>query len=205
MKMSRNQSTLSNLPDEELLQVLLPENAVRELMCRYSSIPEALRDTCPKELVRIRGIGPIKARQLTAMCEIAKRLYQVTSPIPPVIRSPQDVFDRMADMQYLKQEQFRVLLLNTKSGIVCEKIVSQGTINAALVTPREVFHKAVRLMAASVIIVHNHPSGDPSPSQDDIVLTKKMLEAGKIMDIAVLDHVIIGRGMYVSLKEKGII
>lgn len=203
--MNQNQSILSNLPDKELLQVLLPESAVRELMCHYGSIPEALLDTCPKELVRIRGIGPIKARQLTAMCEIAKRLYQVTVSVPQVIRLPQDVFDRMADMQYLKQEQFRVLFLNTKSGIVCEKVVSQGTINATLVTPREVFHKAVRLMAASLILVHNHPSGDPAPSQEDIVLTKKMLEAGKVMDIAVLDHVIVGRGRYVSLKEKGII
>ena len=111
----------------------------------------------------------------------------------------------MADMQYLTQEEFRVILLNTKNGIIAERTISKGTLNTTVVTPREVFHRAVKLMAAAVVLVHNHPSGDPVPSQEDLELTRKMVEAGKVMDIAVLDHCIIGQGKYVSLKEKGVI
>ena len=110
---------------------------------------------------------------------------------------------RMADMQYLSQEEFRVIFLNTKNCIVGERTITKGTINSTVVTPREVFHRAVKLMAAAIILVHNHPSGDPEPSQEDIYLTKAMTEAGKIMSIPVLDHCIVGLGRYISLKERG--
>lgn len=195
----------SNLPDEELLAAFVPYPVVKELVGEYGPVPKLLLNSCPDELARIRGIGPVKAKQLQYICELAKRLYQASVNLPPVIRGPQDVADRMADMRHLTHEEFRVILLNTKNGIIAEKIISIGTINAAIVSPLSVFHRAVKAMAVSMILVHNHPSGDASPSQEDIQLTKKLAEAGIVMDIAVLDHVIIGNGNHVSLKERGVL
>lgn len=198
-------SNLSNVADEALLEAVLPKPAVRELMVEYGSVQQALLQTYPQELEQIRGIGPVKARQLQYLCELAKRIYRADSKLPPVVRGPQDVFERVVDMQHLSVEQFRVLYLNTKNGVIAEETVSQGTLNAALVGPRELFRRAVRLMAAIVILVHNHPSGDPSPSREDIVLTKDLAAAGDILGIAVADHLIIGKGRYVSFKEKGLL
>lgn len=198
-------STLSNVADEELLEVILPKQAVRELMSEYGSVQHVLLQTSVQELARVRGIGPVKARQLQYLCELVKRLYKVHAKLPPVIRTPQDVFDRAVDMQHLLVEHFRVLYLNTKNGVIAEETISQGTISAALVDPREVFRRGVRLAAATVILLHNHPSGDPTPSPEDIALTQKLVEGGKVLDIRVIDHVIIGVGRYVSLKEKGLI
>lgn len=198
-------STLSNVADEELLGVILPKQAVRELMSEYGSVQHVLLQTSVQELARVRGIGPVKARQLQYLCELAKRLYKVHAKLLPVIRTPQDVFDRAVDMQHLLVEHFRVLYLNTKNGVIAEETISQGTISAALVDPREVFRRGVRLSAATVILLHNHPSGDPTPSPEDIALTQKLVEGGKVLDIRVIDHVIVGAGRYVSLKEKGLI
>ncbi len=198
-------SNLSNVADEALLEAVLPKPAVRELMSEYGSVQQALLQTYPQELEQIRGIGPVKARQLQYLCELAKRIYRADSKLPPVVRGPQDVFERVVDMQHLPVEQFRVLYLNTKNGVIAEETVSQGTLNAALVGPRELFRRAVRLMSAIVILVHNHPSGDPSPSREDIVLTKDLATAGDILGIGVADHLIIGKGRYVSFKEKGLI
>lgn len=143
---------------------------------------------------------------MACICELGRRLYQACADLPPVIRSPKDVVERMADMRHLGQEEFRSVFLSTKNGIIAERVITKGTVNASLVSPREVFHRAVKLMAASVILVHNHPSGDPTPSAEDIEVTRKLVEAGKVMDIAILDHVIIGQGgRYISLKEKGVL
>jgi DNA repair protein RadC len=109
------------------------------------------------------------------------------------------------DMQFLAVEQFRVIYLNTKNGIIAEEIIAQGTINATIVGGREIFRKAVRLLAASIILAHNHPSGDALPSQEDIAITRKLVEAGKLLDINILDHIIIGKGQFESLKEKGLL
>ena len=148
--------SLSKMADQELLEVFLPKRTVRELVAEYGSVQDALLNTCVEELTRVRGIGPVKARQLQYVCELAKRLYKVKADFPPVIRSPQDMFDRMADMQVLPVEHFRVAYLNTKNGIITEETISQGTLNAAVVGPREVFRRAVRLMAAAIILAHNH-------------------------------------------------
>jgi len=192
------------MADEDLLEAVLPKTAVRELMAEYGSVQQALLQTYPQELEQIRGIGPVKARQLQYLCELAKRIYRANSKLPPVIRGPLDVFERLVDMQHLPVEQFRVLYLNTKNGVIAEETVSQGTLNAAIVGPRELFRRAVRLMAATVILVHNHPSGDPTPSQADIVLTKDLVAAGNILGIIVIDHIVVGKGQYVSLKESGL-
>lgn len=202
--MSMTKQCLTKASDEDLLAALLPASTVNELVAEYGTVRKVLMNAYPEELERLKGIGPVKAKQLQYVCELAKRLYQATVEQSHFIRSPQDVADRMADMQHMNQEEFRAVYLNTKNGIIAERTISKGTINATVVTPREVFHRAVKLMAASVILVHNHPSGDPVPSNEDVELTKKMVEAGKVMDIAVLDHVIVGQGRYVSLKEKGV-
>lgn len=108
-------------------------------------------------------------------------------------------------MQFLAVEQFRVIYLNTKNGVIAEEVVTQGTINSTIVGGREIFRRAVRLLAASIILLHNHPSGDTLPSQEDIAITRILVEAGKLLDIAILDHIIIGKGKFESLKERGIL
>jgi DNA repair protein RadC len=195
----------SNASDEELLSSFLPSLTVKEMVADYGEVRKAFVNSYPDELMKLRGIGPIKARQLTCLLEFSKRLYQASQDLPSFIRTPNDVVDCMADMRYLSHEEFRIVVLGTKNNILAKRTISQGILNATLVTPREVFHRAVKLMAAAMILVHNHPSGDPSPSTEDVELTKKMVEAGKIMGIAVLDHVIIGSSKHVSFKEKGLL
>ena len=201
--MSASNICLSSTSDEDLLAAILPTSIVKELVSEYGSVSRLMMNLYPDELKLLKGVGPVKARQLQYICELAKRLYKSAPCFPHAIRSPEDVYSRMADMQYMMQEEFRVIYLNTKNAVICERTVSKGTINTTVVTPREVFCSAVRLMAASVILVHNHPSGDPEPSKEDIELTKAMTEAGKIISIPVLDHCIIGTGRYVSFKEQG--
>jgi DNA repair protein RadC len=200
-----NRTCLSQVPDEELLTAFLPYVMVKELVAEYGTVQKILLSAYPGEFQLLRGIGPVKAKQLQYICELAKRLYKANADLPSIIRTPKDAFDRLQEMQHLGQEQIRVLYLTTKNGVMAEEIVVQGTLHTAVVGPREIFCRAVRLRAASIIIVHNHPSGDPTPSSEDIALTKKLVEAGKILEIPVLDHVIIGQGRYVSLKEQGII
>ena len=197
-------SPLSEIADDELLAALVPHATVKSMQEEYGPLRQFLANAYPEELERLKGIGPIKAKQLHYVFELAKRLYQANPEFQAPIQNPQDVFDRVADMQYLSQEEFRVLFLNTKNIVIAERAITRGTLNATVVSPREVFHRAVKVMAASVILVHNHPSGDPIPSFEDTELTRKMVEAGKVMDIAVLDHCIIGLGKFSSLKEKGL-
>lgn len=198
------QLSLSSATDQELLSALIPASTVKELEAEYGNIRKVLLNAYPEELERLRGIGPVKAKQLQYLCELAKRLYQASLESPDYIRNPKDVADQMADMQHLTEEEFRAVFLNTKNGILAARTISKGSLNATIVTPREVFHRAVKIMAASIVLVHNHPSGDPTASKEDIEITRKMVEAGRVMDIAVLDHVIIGNGRYVSFKEEGL-
>lgn len=199
------QPALSSLKDEQLLSAFLPVTVVKELVAEYQTIPRILLNTCPRELAQIKGIGPIKAKQMQYLAEVSRRIYREANMPATYIRSPQDMVEYCRDLQHQTQEFFKVIHLSTKSSVICEHIVAKGTLNAALVGPREVFSKAVKIAAHSVILIHNHPSGDPAPSQEDVEVTKRMVEAGKILDIAVLDHIIMGNGRYVSLKEKGVI
>ena len=196
---------INNHSDEELLESLLSPTVVRELIGQYGSLQKVLLHARPDEVTRIRGMGPVKAKQLFSICELVKRLYQATANIPTIITTPRDVYTNMLDMQHLQREEFRVVFLNTKNHIMAVETATSGTINAALVDCREVFRRGIRIGAASVILAHNHPSGDPTPSSDDLQLTKKLAEAGRYLDIPVLDHCIIGLGRYSSLKEMGMI
>lgn len=198
------QQNLSSKSDQELLEVWLPSSAVRELITEYGNVQRVLLHAKPDEVARIRGIGPVKAKQLRAICELAKRLYQATTNLPPVIKTPQHVYNHMLDMQYLQREEFRVIYLSTKNHILAAETVTSGTLNSAVVDSREVFRRGIRIGAASIILTHNHPSGDPTPSHEDVEVTKKIIEAGKCLEIPVLDHCVIGQGRYTSFKEKGI-
>ncbi|MCX7781065.1 MAG: DNA repair protein RadC [Negativicutes bacterium] len=199
--------------DAELLAILLRTGARQENVTRIAErlLVEfgglvGLAALLPQELERIHGIGPAKAVTLTAAMEIAKRLSSHTPAERPVIRSPGDAAAfLMPRLRYESREHFMALLLSTKNHVLAVPVISIGSLNASVVHPRELFREAINHSAASVILVHNHPSGDPTPSQEDILLTRRLIDAGQLLDIAVLDHVIIGDGKYVSLKEKGII
>lgn len=150
-----------------------------------------------------QGVGEAKAAQIKAALELGRRLNQQDSEVVR-IKSPQDVAAWvMEDLRYLQHEQFRILLLNTKNVIIACEEVSRGSLNSSIVHPREVFARAIKRSAAAIILIHNHPSGDPTPSQEDINITRRLVEVGRLVGIEVLDHLIIGDGVFSSLKEKG--
>jgi DNA repair protein RadC len=156
-------------------------------------------------MMRTPGIGRVKAIEIKAAMELGKRLCAFTGEAMPTIRSAQDVVNLIGtDMRHLPREEFRILLLNTRCQVIAVKTVSVGTLNGSLVHPREVFREAIARSSHSLICAHNHPSGDPSPSPDDIAITRRLVEAGRLIDIEVLDHVIIGERGSLSLKERGL-
>ncbi len=156
------------------------------------------------ELSALDGIKAAKATQLLAVSELAKRYQSFRSGDEYRITSPQDAADLvMNEMRDLKKEILRVLILNTKNIVTGTVDASVGTLSSSIVHPRDIYRDAIRRSAASIILVHNHPSGDPTPSGDDINSTRRVIEAGKIIGIELLDHIIIGEGRFISLKEKG--
>lgn len=165
-----------------------------------------LAQAAPPEIAKLKGIGITKAVTVAAALELGKRLRDHGPLGRPVIRNSHDVKEHMmARLRYQQKEKFFVLPLSTKNHVLAEKEVSVGSLNASIVHPRELFRAAIEHAAASVILVHNHPSGDPAPSREDIEITRKLVEAGNLLEIPVLDHVIIGDGKYVSMKDMGII
>ena len=199
--------------DAELLAILLRTGTKEENVSRIAE--RLLKDfqgiaglagLTPQEFDNIHGIGPAKAVTLAAALELAKRLAAHVPAERQIVRSPGDAAALiMPRLRYECKEVFMVLLLSTKNHVIAAPVVSVGSLNASIVHPRELFRQAINHSAASVILVHNHPSGDPAPSQEDITLTRRLVEAGSLLDISVLDHLIIGDGKYVSMKEKGII
>ena len=160
----------------------------------------------PGELSGIKGIGDAKAATIIAAVELGRRLSEKVSEKRYVIHGPEDAAVYvMPRFRYETKEHFAVMLLNTKNHVLSVHVVSIGSLSASIVHPREVFREAIQNAAASVILLHNHPSGDPSPSREDILVTERLVKAGKIMDIPVLDHIIIGDDKYISLKEKGMV
>lgn len=157
------------------------------------------------ELMEIDGIGTAKAMQVIALSELSKRFKTYRSGDTYKISTPSDVAAlMMSEMKGLSKEILRVILLNTKNIVIQVRDISVGSLNSSIVHPREVFNEAILWHSASIVICHNHPSGDPTPSKEDIGITKRLKECGKIIGIDLLDHIIIGNGIYVSLKEKGI-
>lgn len=200
-----------SLSNHELIAILLrtgtKDESVLQLANRLLSHFEGLRqlkNATLEEITEIKGIGSAKAIQILAAVEIGRRIANSTFNDRYVIRSPEDGAKYvMNDMRFLPQEHFVCLYLNTKNQVIHKQAVFIGSLNASIVHPREVYREALKRSAASIIAVHNHPSGDPTPSREDIEVTKRLAECGKIIGIDLLDHLIIGDNKFVSLKEKG--
>ncbi|KEZ51171.1 RadC family protein [Metabacillus indicus] len=200
-----------SLANHELLAILLrtgsKKESVLQLANRLLNHFEGLRflkEASVAELTSISGIGEAKAVQVLAALELGRRINRLAYEDRYVIKSPQDGANYvMEEMRFLSQEHFVCLYLNTKNQVLHKQTVFIGSLNASIVHPREVFKEALKRSAASIICIHNHPSGDPSPSREDIEVTKRLTECGKMIGIELLDHLIIGEQKYVSLKEKG--
>ena len=202
-------SALSNI---ELLAILLntglPGESVmvvaERLLREFGGFP-GLMKLSAEELARIHGIGPAKATKLKASMEIANRILASNPNQKPKISSPDDITNLIGlEMSLLEQEQLRIVLLNTRNEVIGIRTLYQGTTNQAQVRIAEVFRDAVRANAVAIIVVHNHPTGDPTPSSADIELTRSIVEAGEMLEIRVLDHMIIGHGRHVSMKRLGL-
>lgn len=164
-----------------------------------------LAGSTPEEICRISGMGIAKACRIIAAFELGRRL--ATRPLPGkvLITSPESIADLfMEEMRYYRKEFFNVLLLNSKGEIISIEKSSVGDLSSTIVHPREIFSGAVRRSAAAVVFVHNHPSGNPEPSGEDQEVTLRLIEAGKILGIRVLDHIIIGDGIYVSFRQRNL-
>lgn len=159
-----------------------------------------------REISRVPGIGPAKATKILAALDLGRRAAEEERPERDRMTKPRDVYERMRLlMRDLPHEEFHVLLLNTQNQILRDLQVTRGTLDASLVHPREVFRPAIMEAAASVVLVHNHPSGDPTPSAEDRAVTRQLRAAGQTIGIDVLDHVIVGEGRYVSFSEAGLL
>ena len=156
-----------------------------------------------KDFKNIFGLGSAKACEIMACFELGRRLLK-DKPYK-LIMSPDDVYKETREYRHHKQEHFIVFYLDSRNGEIAKEVVSVGTLNASLVHPRNVFESAIKNNTAQIIVAHNHPSGDPEPSEDDLIITKKLVEAGKILGIDVLDHIIVTKDGFVSLKEKNLI
>lgn len=165
-----------------------------------------LASITPQELTSIKGIGLAKAAEISAALELGKRLGEHVARQKSIVTCPEDAADyAMPRFRFEQREHFAVILMNVKNHILSMPVVSVGSLTASVVHPREVFKLAIQQTAASMILVHNHPSGDPNPSREDINITNRLVQVGKLMDIPVLDHIILGDNKYISLKEKGVI
>lgn len=198
------------LSNSELLAIILRTGSQKEnvinmcsrIFSEYSL--KQLSQANMKQLTQIHGIGTAKAAQIAAVFELARKLEGFTDEPKRKIRSPADVYSILYPrMREQKREKLVALLLDTKNQVLREEVISIGSLNANIVHPREVFKAALMESCASVILSHNHPSGDPTPSREDIAVTEKLVEGGKLLGIDVLDHVVIGDGRYVSLKDEG--
>lgn len=214
----------SKVSEPELLAIILgtgtSDETVLALAQRVLSRVGNLRglaEASEEELKRIRGIGPAKVAQIQGALELGRRAYHAdTGNLRQdgsqsgnrrlMIDSPETAaMHTMSEMRFLDREQLRVLCLDTRNQLLGESVVSLGTVNSSLAHPRECFKEAIRRSSTAVVFVHNHPSGDPTPSAEDSALTRQLTQAGKLLGIEVVDHVIIGDGVYVSMKEKGLL
>ncbi len=195
----------------ELIALLLRTGArgrdaldvARELLARCGGV-DGLESAAPCELGAVSGVGAAKAASLVAAFELGRRCAASRLPEGAALRAPGDVFRRFAArLRRLRQERFVVVLLDGRHRVIGEEVVSQGTLTASLVHPREVFRPALRASAAAVILVHNHPSGDPTPSAEDRSVTARLAQAGEILGVRVLDHVVVAERGYASLREHG--
>jgi len=201
------------LADAELLALQLGSGTrgkdavevARAVLAAYGSLAEVAGCEAT-ELARLPGVGRAKAARLASAFELTRRLRARTPGARTPLGSPAEVYAAFGPlMEDLKREVFRVALLDAQNGLLRDIVVSEGTLSASLVHPREVFKPAILESAASVILLHNHPSGDPTPSREDVRLTRQLVECARLLDLRVHDHVIVGRGRFISLAERGMI
>lgn len=200
------------LTTAELLAILLRtgqrgENVVRlaeRLLGQYGGLAGLARMPYV-EICKIKGLGPAKAAELLALFELARRVRTASPETKPQVKSPGDAANLLTAMGVLEQEQMRVLLLDTKNRVQSVYTTHLGSLHTTVVRVAEIYREAVRANAAAIIVAHNHPSGDPSPSPEDVALTRELVKAGKLLDIELLDHLVIGAGdRFASLKERGL-
>ncbi len=205
----------SALSDTELLSILLRtgtrgENALqlaeRILYHTGESGILGIHQFSLERLKKIRGIGKVKAVQIACLSELAKRLSKATAENSLCFGNPDSIAKYyMEDMRHEKQEIIKLLMLNSKAKLLGETNVSKGTVNSAVITPRELFIEALQKNAVFIVVLHNHPSGDPTPSKEDKLLTLRIKEAGALIGIDLLDHIVIGNNQYVSFREEGLL
>lgn len=200
-----------SLSNQELIAILLRTGTKQEsvlalanrILTSFDKIQD-LQHATLEECMKVKGIGQAKAVQILAAVELGKRVHRKYSEERYVIRSPEDAANYlMTDMASLQQEHFVALFLNVKNEVLHKETIFIGSLSASIVHPRELFREAVKRSAASIICAHNHPSGNPAPSPEDIEVTKRLVAAGTMMGIDVLDHLVIGNHQFISLKEKG--
>jgi len=200
------------LSSVELLAIILrtgthDENVIRmaqRLLATFGGLT-GLAKANTSELASEKGLGSAKVAQIKAALELGRRMQLQSPEERPQIRAPTDAANLvMSEMSLLEQEHLRVMLLDTKNYVLATPTIYVGSLNTSLIRVGELFREAIRANCAAVIVLHNHPSGDPTPSPEDVAVTKQIVEAGKLLDVEVLDHLIIGRQRFVSLKERGL-
>ena len=200
-----------NLKDSELLAILLRtgragKNVIEiasQILTKYSK--KRLLQMKYEDLLKVKGIDSAKATTLLAAFELAKRALDVNDTNLPTIGDAKDALAQLTDLRNLKKEHFVALYINARNKLIHKELISVGTLTANLVHPREVFEPAMVRASTEIIVAHNHPSGDPEPSGADLEITKRLIEAGKILGIKVLNHLIITKENYFSFKDKGLI
>ncbi|MCI9068528.1 MAG: DNA repair protein RadC [Lachnospiraceae bacterium] len=202
------------LTDAELLAVILRTGTrgqgaletarqVLELCAPYGGLPGLYHLTCG-EFRKVSGIGSVKSIQLSCIGEFAKRISRSRIAREEAFQTPKGVASYfMEEMRHKEKEELRAAFLDTKGHLLKETVLSVGTVNEAHISPREIFLDALRYQAVGMILLHNHPSGDPEPSEEDILVTKRVAEVGDLLGIPLLDHIVIGDNCYISLKERG--
>lgn len=204
------------LSDAELLAVILrtgtKEQRVIDLamnILSFSTVHPGLKGLnylTLKEFTRIKGVGRVKAIELLCLTEITKRMSREINRDKLKLVTPRNVADYyMQDMRHLTREQVLLVMMDSKNKIIKDMIISEGTVNTSIMPTREIYVQAVKYEAVNIILLHNHPSGDPTPSTEDIRVTKRLAEAGSLIGITLMDHIIIGDNRYISLKEQGLI
>ncbi|HFQ93777.1 MAG TPA: JAB domain-containing protein [Anaerolineae bacterium] len=196
------------LSTAELLALLLgtadAPGLSQELLQEFGSL-HGLARASKEQLMRLRGIGEAQAARLIAIMELSRRLQAPPAEEKPRVSSPADGANLLLPrLSHLEQEELHVLLLDTRNRVMGIRAIYKGSLNSSMVRIGEIFRPAIEAPAAAVIVAHNHPSGQPDPSPEDITVTRKIVAAGKLLDIAVLDHLVIGQGVYVSLKERNL-
>ena len=204
------------LTNQELIAILLRTGWAKESALELAgrilrSCPgeEGLKGLCAmtmEQLMQIPGIGRVKAMQLKCICELSRRMSKETAGLVPQFTTPEAIAAYyMEDMRHKHQEELVLLMLNGRNRRIAELVISRGTVNGSMISPRDIFVEALRHQAVSIVLLHNHPSGDPTPSEEDQLFTKRVVEAGVLVGVPLLDHIIIGDCCFISLHERGIV